>query len=412
LFLGLWVSLVLPEACSTGEAPPPFSVARDDAGIETVTNRLNSLDAQCALSEEPTLTIGRGQAGDEYALYRVFGATRLSDGRVALVNQGSDQVRVFDAAGRFLFNAGHGGDGPGEFKRAFGVWRLPGDTLWVGNYPPWRFEVFAPDGAWVRTVRPRLDYITRPPIAFVLDDGRFVLARFELTAESKRVYQLLHATPVMYGPDGTLLDTLMTLPNGRYGPASSDPHNPVWLYPLFESFAVVKGRGQEFIAGHGATPKLTVYEVSDTVRVVRRIRWTTGDRAVTEEIVAEERRRLADAYKGIAPAARKRMVDPLIGEERPVADTLPAFTEALVGRDGRMWVKLYRRPADQGPSSWVGFNADGRAECRLFVPRDADVLEIGEDYLLVHDTDDLDVEGVSLYALSAPPDTAGAPAGS
>lgn len=44
---------------------------------------------------------------------------------IALVNQGSQQLRVYDADGRHLFSAGGEGRGPGEFADAFQIWLEP-----------------------------------------------------------------------------------------------------------------------------------------------------------------------------------------------------------------------------------------------------------------------------------------------
>ena len=51
--------------------------------------------------------------------------TTLSDGRIAIVNQGSDEIRIYDANGRFVNTFGRKGGGPGEFRNVFPSIRYP-----------------------------------------------------------------------------------------------------------------------------------------------------------------------------------------------------------------------------------------------------------------------------------------------
>src|SRR5690606_11814210 len=134
-------------------SPERFAV-RDSAGITIVESILDRATPFCTVATEPTVTIGTTDGAPEYQLFRTFGAARLSDGRIAVVNQGSQELRFYDSDGLYLAASGGEGDGPGEFRNAFTLAVLPGDTLWVGELQPWSWEVFAPDGRWVRSVVP------------------------------------------------------------------------------------------------------------------------------------------------------------------------------------------------------------------------------------------------------------------
>lgn len=166
--------------CAEERTPVEAAAVRDSAGIVLVENRLPLEELPtCGVDSTAEVRIGR-QAGEEHdRLYRVFGAARLTDGRIAVVNQGSGEIRLYDAAGMFLAAAGRPGEGPGEFRNAFTVRVLPGDTIWVGDYRPWRFLVFSPRGEWVRTVTPEPRYVNPPRVTGVLDDGRMVLGSME-----------------------------------------------------------------------------------------------------------------------------------------------------------------------------------------------------------------------------------------
>ena len=111
---------VLPVlACSAGPGSESAITRRDSAGMFIVENNLASLRAECRVDSLPSLSIGVAEGAPEYELHRVFGATQLSDGRIVLVNQGTQEIRFYDARGQFLSRAGRAGRGPGEFSDAF-----------------------------------------------------------------------------------------------------------------------------------------------------------------------------------------------------------------------------------------------------------------------------------------------------
>lgn len=84
-----------------------------------------------ALSASPRVEIGVAEGEDPYQLYDVTSAARLPDGRIVIANNGSREVRFFDADGRFLLQVGGRGDGPGEYRQVDRVRLVPGDTLLV-----------------------------------------------------------------------------------------------------------------------------------------------------------------------------------------------------------------------------------------------------------------------------------------
>ena len=66
---------------------------------------------------------------DPYLLFHATDATRLSDGRIVLVNRGTAELRVFDEFGTYLATWGGKGEGPGEFEDIMQIAALPGDSV-------------------------------------------------------------------------------------------------------------------------------------------------------------------------------------------------------------------------------------------------------------------------------------------
>lgn len=376
---------------------------RDSAGIAIVDNALLRLAAVCRVDTAASVRIGVSEGEPEYELHRVFGATRLGDGRLALVNQGTQEVRFYDSLGTFLGRAGRPGEGPGEFRDAFYLWNRPGDTLYVGDYRPWQFLVFDSQGNWIRTVRPEPFFTNVPDALGVLDDGQLVLGRQTVSTTGDTDWQLRHITLFLHGTDGTVRDTLGTYPNGRWGTVDNNP-NAMRLSPLFESFTRIVAAGSRIVVSHTSRPELLIYTTEGGRRLERIVRWTGPDRRIGSAELDAERRRTTEQYKDMEPGMRSRLVEPLLSEKRPIADEFPAFSRLALGRDGRIWVREYRRPTMPAVQRWVGFDSQGRFLCRTEFPFRMELLEIGSDYFLVKDQDEEGVERVLQYRIARPPE--------
>lgn len=400
-FHGIGLMAVLLAACSAGSPATTAITVTDSAGLAIVTNDLSRLLSTCAIGPEPTLRIGVAEGQPEYELHRVFGAATLSDGRIVLVNQGTQELRFYDSLGTFVGRAGRPGEGPGEFRDAFYLRILPGDTLFVGDYRPWQFLVFDGMGEWIRTVRPTPLYFNPPDVFTVLDDGRMIFGARATGTPGAPGFVLRHLTLALHGAEGGLTDTITTLPNGRWGTTQG---SRLSVYPLFEPFARADARGDRLVVGHGSTPELQVHSVRDSIRLERIIRWTTPDRRVTASDVAAEHRRLTEGFGSDDPERRARFLDPLLTDERPVAEEFPAFSTVRLARDGGIWIREYPRPTESARQRWIALVPDGGFRCRVVLPDATELLEIGTDHLLMKEQDDDGVESVARYALQPPAD--------
>lgn len=390
------VTLILIAGCTLSEATVPPVVQRDSAGVVIVESDVTRIGASCPLAAEPAVVIGSADRGEEYELYHVFGAAQLSDGRIALVDGASNQLRIYDAQGRFLMSSGRAGGGPGEFQNAYYLWVLPGDSIWVGDYGPWQFHIFSSDGQYVRTVRPHPQYAGSPQIIDVLDDGKSVLSKGDF-ASFRRQFEPRPLTIILHDANGELQDTIGTYDNGQWGQVGENQRFGV--YRLFESFLQVDAADRRIVIGHGSTPEVSIYETVPALHLSRIARWTTESRLVTSEEIRAERGRLASLYHD-APPAEQDVVLALTGEDRPVAEEYPAFVRTLVGRDGRIWIHEFERPSLESPGQrWIVLDTEGHLVCQASLPEVDQVLEFGGDYMLALDRDEFDVERVVRYQL-------------
>lgn len=388
-------------ACSPTSEPREAFISRDSAGIAIAENTMEMVTAECVADSVPTVWIGGQEDDDDYFLYRVMGSARLSDGRIVVVNQGTQEVRWYGPDGKLVGRAGREGRGPGEFTAAFLIYHTTGDTVWVGDYSPWQWHVFGPDMQFHRTVRTQPSEVNNPDLSAVLADGQQFMAQGALGRTGNFVMDSMAL--VRYDADGVLRDTIAKMPSGRYGQTDDDPGS-IWMQPWFEAHALAEGIGDRMVVATWNMPELTVYRVAESVTPALIIRWTTGDRAIPSNAVEAARERLANQYPDLDPAMKARMIDPMIDPARPVADRFPALSGIITGRDGRIWVRTYQAPG-AAINEWIAFSAEGRAECRMSLPVSTDgsfaVSEIGADYLLASGRDSHGVEWVAEYRIRA-----------
>lgn len=125
----------------------------DSAGVEIVESRrpLWGDGDEWRISDAPVLQIGTVTGDPAYELHRVAGVIRLSDGRIVVANDGSRQLRFYDAKGVHLRDVGRQGEGPGEFQFLYRVWTLPADSLATFDNAQMRVSIFDSQGTLVRS---------------------------------------------------------------------------------------------------------------------------------------------------------------------------------------------------------------------------------------------------------------------
>jgi len=84
----------------------------------------------------------------------------------------------------------------------------------------------------------------------------------------------------------------------------------------------------------------------------------------------------------------------------PLAAAFPAFSTILSDASGNLWVREYDFPREERPAPlWTVFDAEGRVLGFIETPVGLRIGQIGEDYILGHYEDELEVEYVQVWAL-------------
>ncbi len=395
--------LVLAGASSCGDPPPPErapAIAIDSAGVRVVTSDPRNSDAYCALGDEPTLTLGVVEGEEPDMFHWVRGANRLSDGSVAVLDNGTREVRIFGADGLHLRSMGGKGEGPGEFRIGRYIWVLPGDTLWVGDYRPWRYNVYASSGEYVRTVDMKPQYFNASLGGGVLDNGVSVNVR---DLHGPRDLDFRVPAPWFveaHAADGSVVGELARLEAEREGTWEGAG---VVMNMLFDPRPAVHARGTTIAIATARKPEVRLLD--EQLRLRRIVRWADPDRRVTPADVKAHRDRYIEWRGGRDSEEWRPSDDALTSDRRPVADVFPTVESLHVGRDGRLWVYPYRKPGTS--EDWWAFGTDGEFQCRLDHPAGVTIYEFGADYLLGVHSDELGTERVVMYELRPPETGAG-----
>lgn len=388
-------ALLITVACDRrGREPAQFSL-RDSAGVAIVQNEAAqwSADDSWQLADAPHLEIGSTeQPGHD--LYEVSGAVRLSDGRIAVANSGSGEIRIFSDAGELIMAIGGPGDGPGEFRSLNRIFLLPGDSILASDFALDRLSVFSPDGDLVRTAQlePAPSGGIPAPSARLGDGSLIARPGFSFGGGAPSgVYQDT-MTLMRYSADGRHLGDLGRVPGSEFF-VYSEGGNTLGGERVWGTKTHLAAAGNEFIVGRSADFS---YEVRNADGALLRIvRARRPPRPVTDADVAKLKEPDPDADPG-SEALWARV---LAAIEYPTH--FPAYAGIVVDDGGHVWIREYVWPEDATtPQQWQVFDAEGRWLGDVSMPAGFTALHIGADEVLGIHRDDMDVEHLQAYRLT------------
>lgn len=389
--------LVLFAGC--GEAPDAANAGtwseRDSAGVTVVENRVTELgDGGWSVGETPLLVIGGLDASEETQLFRVDGATRLADGRLAVGVGGTHDVRVFSPEGTLMARFGAEGDGPGEFRDLTLLGRYGPDTLVVFDASASRISLLTPDQGYLGSTSVNWSGKGYAIGRDLLDDGS-VLIGGGMSFSSEEGFPTGVIRPLStFGwiqRDGVTERVLGDFPAaGMFARASAQGFMARGL-PFTPVTGATPGVGGVWL-GTGTQWEVAFRGLDSTLK--RLVRTDAPARPVTPEMRrAYEEEEVADA----STENEARQIRDLLAE-MPFPETLPAYEVLTSDALGYLWVAAPLGPGETRRAWWV-FDADGHAVAQVSTPPRTRILEIGEDYVLGLTLDDLGVETLSLWPL-------------
>ncbi|MBW3570189.1 MAG: hypothetical protein KY467_03710 [Gemmatimonadetes bacterium] len=394
-------ALLVLAACGGGDARAAGPTVRDSAGIRIVQNEAPAWKKGQAwrVAAEPVTDVGvaEGDANQQFA--RVSDAVRLSDGTLMVADGQVNELRAFDAQGRYLRSIGRSGGGPGEFGGLEQLHLLPGDTVAAFDYLGRRLSFFTPAGTFVRSVTLEpVDGTLRPRPLGVFADGSMVVAPLfnPIFRNSPRPTRDTVAL-ALYSAAGRQSASLGRVPGREMvtlvsgGGADRMAVRDARPFGLATFFAV---HGSRLLVGENARYELV--ERRPDGAVVRLVRRSGDPQAVTKrDREAYLERRRGRAGDGASRGAEERLLKSLSFPEHK-----PYFAGLRLDAEGNAWVE--RHPAPGADTPWDVFDAEGRLLGTVTTPAGLRVTQIGPDFIVGVWTDELDVPHVRVHRIQKP----------
>jgi hypothetical protein len=372
------------------------ATVRDSAGITIVENRIDTARARVgwALGEAPMLTIGGLDVPESQQLFQVSGARRLDDGRIAVVDGGSAEVRVYDARGALVHAHGRKGEGPGEYQgpRLAGV--LGTDTLVVYDSRLRRVSLLHPVQGFARSYLVGTEGGGFPTAIGITAEGGLAIGG-GMFFSSVQGFPSGRVRPnsryVILAPEGSVRGDFGDVPAADMFARSSGGMFQAASLPFGRRTAAAIGRDQ-FWLGTGDSWEVRAYTLD--AQLERIVRFDRPQMRVTDALrdayLAEQLADVDDANE--ARQLRERhaaMASP---------EMVPPYQHFAVDALQHLWIGEYVLP-DQTVRTYTIVDQDGRATGRLTMPERTLPLDIGADYVLGLTRDDLDIERLTLWRL-------------
>jgi hypothetical protein len=390
-------------ACG-GDAAAAGPAVRDSAGIRIVQNTRPAWGEGDAwrVDAAPMLDLGVGEGDANYQFGVVADALRLSDGSVIVADGQMNEVRMYDAGGRYVRTIGRKGGGPGEFQGLWNLFLLPGDTVAAHDYMASRLTLFAPGGALARTVTlAPLDKLVPPRPLGIFADGTLVAGPMYNPS-----FEAAGSTPTR---DTTTLT--------RYSAAGAQAGSLGRILGE-ESFSMVSGGKEERFAirqpvpfGHNTVVVVsgtrmlvadnTRYELAEHTpdgRVTRLIRRDVPAEPVTDADRTDYLERNRPAEGDRLREMQERMLSQV-----PFPERKSAFQALRIDDRGNAWVQRHAPPDVETP--WDVFDPDGRLLGTVPMPAGFVVTQIGDGFVVGIWKDEMDVQHVRVHRLHKPSNT-------
>lgn len=409
--IALWIPVLMVAAACGSEAGGAADWAgsvEDSAGVQLVKNTLTPLWGEAdAWALEDVLTIGEAAGDPDYQFGQIAGIAVTSEGKIVLVDQQAQHLKVFGPDGSYEMTIGQAGSGPGEFGPGVGPQVLigRGDTLIVPDLSNQRVNVLRADGS--------------DPADFRMSFEIGFPARWDITGSGDLIYQLrplnLPNTEQRDTLDlivsatytGEIIDTLMTPKRGESFTFDEDGQPKRMVFSPEPVWSVYGDDGMCF-----AISDVIRLSLLDAVGNVHRIVTLPGERQPVTDADVEFFMRTVERLMTEQGAPPQQIE--IVKSTFDFADYFPAFLQVLPGPDGTLWLQRVQQPTlmteeeretwnpllDLGASEWDVFDAEGRYLGMLDMPHRFTPLTFEGDLVYGVWRDEFDVQYVRIMRIT------------
>jgi hypothetical protein len=392
------VLLVALAACSdaAGHATAPVT---DSAGVQIVTSTAPAwADGEgWTIDTTPLIDIGGSDTDPHYDLLRIRGATRLRDGHIGVLSAGSLQLMIYDSTGTWISSSGRDGEGPGEFRSPFALYRFAGDTLATYDMQLRRVSRFGPDGSFLNSASTSRaaggTYVV--PVAHLADGSWVGRTSAGFTPDTKpgamRQPQTLLRLTAEMGPEA---DTITTVTGSESwivtGGSGKQRFAQIYDVPLGYSSSYTTHDSLIYV---GDNERYEINVLRPDGLLVRSIRRAGELPQVSDKMRA---RLKADFLEGVPAGDMTEQT--AIWDAFPKHERMPAFDDFMVDADANLWV-MRARVLRSNPASADVFDSSGRLLGSVALPANVKLFEIGSDYVLGVWKDGVGLEHVREYSI-------------
>ncbi|MEO8449773.1 MAG: 6-bladed beta-propeller [Gemmatimonadota bacterium] len=287
--------------------------------------------------------IGGADSG-AFSFGEIVGVAPAPSGDIVVADGATQEIRLFDASGRYLNTLGHKGKGPGEFADIIGLAWDPDARLWVADAGNSRYIAFrATGGDTLRTIPRRVPGALHPWVAGFGDDLNLYDAGAEPRADGGTDFAFYRIDPLM----GTLFAKLPPLTYRVARTALNGNAAPPVLSALIPRFTFAFGPNRYL--WFGTTDRYEITQrtwLGDTVRIINMETQPISVTDAEKDSISQELTRTARLYA--RPWGRS-----------DIPSVKPAFVRIFTGPDSTVIVQPSASPADEGRIFDV-FDSSGR----------------------------------------------------
>ncbi|MEP6832891.1 MAG: 6-bladed beta-propeller [Gemmatimonas sp.] len=404
MFRRLAILYVLASATVHGQT------VRDSAGVRIVSYAQSATaKTNWQIVVKALIEIGGASGVGPTELTDVWGVARTATGGVVLSDGATQQLRVFDANGRYVRTMGRKGDGPGEFTQIRHV-AIHGDTV-IGLDDTRGTAAFAMDGKLLRQAPfPSLSPYHAVDPWGVMADGRTIegAAPRETMAMLQQVGTRIQMRGLFaIASNGRSAKLLDSFPTYEYYRAASDP--PGGDDVAFAPTGSVAVFGTRICVGRGVRYEVRCMNAAGVTQQIIR-------RDVAAVPVTEAARDAHRKGRSMLPAGNQEghnvsqaTLDQLAAKTR-FATNFPAYARILAGKNDELWVSDYsydsamrgpgKQPTPKEVLHWNVFARDGDWIGSIDLPARFVLMEAGRDYVLGINRDEDGVERVTMYRMT------------
>lgn len=329
---------------------------------------------------------------------RIAVAFRLADGRIAVANGATNDVRIFDAAGKYVRTFGRSGAGPGEFRRLDWVGRS-GDTAYF--YDSGLKRIMTVHFAAVPSVVQALPIQIQSDRGYIYVNGRLPDGRWMVETSASPTWDLPngHRIPLSVGwidrPAEGKINWVGKLPGMSifaFHPSGSVGKGSMVGAGAFTPWVYAAASGPTMWFGDSFADSLIAVGANGQSSTVR---LPLPRRRLTEQMIATARDAELERGREAADTASTR------AKYSPanLPKDLPFFEALKPGPGGEVWVQ--EAAAGSGAAvRYLVLSAAGTPRAWVNTPAGVRLTDVGTDYAVAIHRDDDGVETVRVYRIS------------